>query len=246
MEQDGFLSHFYELRTRFIRIIAGMLVPLLAILPFANELHGFFVTPLLNQLPAGGQMIATSVTSPFLIPLKIAFYVAVAVSLPHTLYQVWKFFQPGLYPKEKLISVLGVVSSVILFVIGACFAFYLVIPVVIKFIVGTAPEGVAVMTEIGSYLDFLVSIMLAFGISFQTPIIVVAIAALGIVELKTLREIRGYVVVGAFVVGAIFTPPDIISQFMLAIPLWLLYELGVFIAMLVVARRAAVPALPDA
>jgi len=231
------MSHFYELRSTCIRIVIGLLLALGVTLPFANQLHQFFVAPLLSQLPAGGQMIATSVTSPFLIPLKIALYVALALSLPNTLYQIWKFVQPGLYAKEKLISVIGVLSSIVLFLLGAGFAFYVVIPVIFKFIIGSAPEGVAVMTEIGNYLDFLVSIMLAFGVSFQTPIIVVAIAYMGMVEVKTLKEIRSYVIVGAFVIGAIFTPPDIISQCMLAIPLWLLYELGVLVASMLIRKR---------
>jgi sec-independent protein translocase protein TatC len=235
--QSDTLSHFYELRTTCIRIVIGLLIAIGITLPFANELHQFFVKPLLSQLPAGGQMIATSVTSPFFIPLKIALYVAIALSLPNTLYHIWKFVQPGLYSKEKLISVIGVISSILLFLLGAGFAFYVVIPVIFKFIIGSAPEGVAVMTEIGNYLDFLVSIILAFGISFQTPIIVVAIAYMGMVEVKTLKEIRSYVIVGAFVIGAIFTPPDIISQFMLAVPLWLLYELGVLIASLLIRKR---------
>lgn len=240
MEQKSLtetMSHFYALRTTCIRIVIGLLLALAVTLPFANQLHQFFVAPLLSQLPAGGQMIATSVTSPFLIPLKIALYVAVALSLPNTLYQVWKFVQPGLYPKEKLVSVIGVLSSIVLFLLGAGFAFYVVIPVVFKFIIGSAPAGVAVMTEIGNYLDFLVSIMLAFGVSFQTPVIVVAIAYMGMVDISTLKAVRSYVIVGAFVIGAIFTPPDIISQCMLAIPLWLLYELGVLVASALVYKR---------
>ncbi|MFQ6405100.1 twin-arginine translocase subunit TatC [Methylophilus sp. 'Pure River'] len=237
MEHTDTLSHFYELRTRFIRILLGLVLAACITVPFANELHQFFVAPLLSQLPAGGRMIATSVTSPFMIPLKIALYVAFVLSLPHTLYQLWKFVQPGLYPKERFMSVLGVLASLSLFMLGACFAFYVVIPVVFKFIIGSAPAGVAVMTEIGNYLDFLISITLAFGVSFQTPIIVVAIAYMGLVELQTLKESRGYMIVGAFVVGAIFTPPDIISQCMLAIPLWLLYELGLLVARVLIYRR---------
>jgi sec-independent protein translocase protein TatC len=247
-EQSDTLSHFYELRTRCIYIVIGLILALVVTLPFANTLHQFFVAPLLSQLPAGGQMIATSVTSPFMIPLKIALYVAIALSLPNTLYQLWKFVQPGLYPKEKLVSVIGVLSSIVLFLLGAGFAFYVVIPVIFKFIIGSAPAGVAVMTEIGNYLEFLVSITLAFGVSFQTPIIVVAIAYMGLVEISTLKESRSYVIVGAFVIGAIFTPPDIISQFMLAIPLWLLYELGVLVASVLIYRRdrAITSVLPGA
>lgn len=243
-EQSDTLSHFYELRTRCIRIMIGLLAALVVTLPFANTLHTFFVHPLLSQLPAGGQMIATSVTSPFMIPLKIALYVAIALSLPNTLYQLWKFVQPGLYPKERVFSLIGVLSSILLLLLGASFAFYIVIPVMFKFILGSAPAGVAVMTEIGNYLDFLVSITLAFGISFQTPIIVVGVAYLGVVDIKTLKESRSYVIVGAFVIGAIFTPPDIISQCMLAIPLWLLYELGLLVASLLIHKRdrEAVPA----
>jgi sec-independent protein translocase protein TatC len=246
MAYSDTLGHLIELRSRLIKVVLGIMVALGVTVPFANQLHHFFVSPLLSQLPVNGQMIATTVTSPFLIPLKIAFYVALVISLPNTLYQLWKFVQPGLYPREKLISAIGIFSSILLFLAGASFAFYVVIPIVFKFVIGSAPEGVAVMTEIGNYLDFLISIIMAFGFSFQLPIIVIALACMEIVELKTLSEIRSYVIVGAFVIGAIFTPPDIISQFLLAIPLWMLYELGLLVSRLIISKRqqesAAVPA----
>lgn len=247
MELNNTLIHLYELREKFIRIIIGLLIALGITIPFAAQLHQFFIAPLLNQLPAGGQLLATSVTSPFMVPLKIALYVAIAISLPNTLYQIWKFVQPGLYVKEKWFVVVGVISSAILLIIGASFAFYVVAPVVFKFIISSAPVGVAVMTEIGNYVDFLISLMLAFGVSFQTPVIVVVIAYTGLVELKTLKEIRSYIIVGAFVIGAIFTPPDIISQLFLAIPLWLLYELGLLIASVLIYKRnrAVVSEMPD-
>ncbi|WP_020167196.1 MULTISPECIES: twin-arginine translocase subunit TatC [Methylotenera] len=247
MELNNTLIHLYELREKFIRIIIGLLIALGITIPFAAQLHQFFIAPLLNQLPAGGQLLATSVTSPFMVPLKIALYVAIAISLPNTLYQIWKFVQPGLYVKEKWFVVVGVISSAILLIIGASFAFYVVAPVVFKFIISSAPVGVAVMTEIGNYVDFLISIMLAFGVSFQTPVIVVVISYTGLVELKTLKEIRSYIIVGAFVIGAIFTPPDIISQLFLAIPLWLLYELGLLIASVLIYKRnrAVVSEIPD-
>lgn len=231
------MDYLYEIRSRIIRIVIGFLIAFGCVYPFANQIHTFFIYPLLSQLPKGGTLIATSVSSPFLIPLKIALYVAFAASLPHTLYQIWKFVQPGLYPKERFFSVLAVVSSLILFSLGASFGFYIVIPVVIKFVVGAAPLGVAVMTEIGNYLDFLLSIILAFGLSFQTPIVVIGLVFFGIVDIKTLKEIRSYVIVGAFVIGAIFTPPDIISQCLLAIPLWLLYEVGILAAIALVPKR---------
>ena len=203
-----------------------------ALFPFANDIYSLLAAPLLNKLPLGGQMIATGVTTPFFVPIKVAMMTAFLLSLPHTLYQVWAFVAPGLYAHEKKFMIPMIVASSLLFLSGMAFAYFLVFPVVFGFIVGTAPEGVAVMTDIGSYLDFVMTLFVAFGLAFEVPIAVVMAVRFGWVSIAALKDARGYVVVGAFVIGAIFTPPDIISQFMLAVPMWLLYELGIIVAAL--------------
>lgn len=227
---ENFVSHLIELRDRLLRMVIGFVVVLLAMLPFAKEIYALLAEPMLNQLPAGGQMIATAVTTPFFVPLKVAMMAAFVVSLPHTLYQVWAFIAPGLYESEKKLMVPLIVSGTFLFLLGMAFAFFAVFPLVFGFIVGTAPEGVAVMTDIGEYLDFVLTLFFAFGLAFEVPIFVVIAVRLGWVSIATLKEARAYVIVGAFVIGAIFTPPDIVSQFMLAIPVWLLFELGIWVA----------------
>jgi sec-independent protein translocase protein TatC len=175
-------------------------------------------------------MIATAVTTPFFVPMKVAMMAAFVLSLPHTLYQVWSFVAPGLYAHEKKLMVPIIVASSFLFLAGMAFAYFLVFPVIFGFIVGTAPEGVAVMTDIGNYLDFVITLFFAFGLAFEVPIAVVIAVRFGWVTIHALQEARGYIVVGAFVIGAVVTPPDVISQFMLAVPMWLLYELGIVVA----------------
>lgn len=227
---ENFISHLIELRDRLLRIVIGLLVVFIALFPFANEIYALLAAPLLSKLPAGGQMIATAVTTPFFVPMKVAMMAAFIVSLPHTLYQVWSFVAPGLYAHEKKFMIPMIVASSLLFLSGMAFAYFLVFPVIFGFIVGTAPQGVAVMTDIGNYLDFVMTLFMAFGLAFEVPIAVVMAVRFGWVTTQALQEARGYVIVGAFVIGAIFTPPDIISQFMLAVPMWLLYELGIIVA----------------
>ncbi|HNZ56384.1 MAG TPA: twin-arginine translocase subunit TatC [Methylophilaceae bacterium] len=229
---DNFISHLIELRNRLLRIVVGFIVVFIAFFPFANDIYALLAAPLLSKLPAGGQMIATAVTTPFFVPMKVAMMTAFIVSLPHTVYQVWAFVAPGLYAHEKKFMIPMIFASCLLFLLGMAFAYFLVFPVVFGFIVGTAPIGVAVMTDIGNYLDFVLTLFFAFGLAFQVPIAVVMMVRFGWVTIAQLKEARGYVIVGAFVVGAIFTPPDIISQFMLAVPMWLLYELGILVAAL--------------
>jgi sec-independent protein translocase protein TatC len=227
---ENFISHLIELRTRLLRIVIGLVVVFVALFPFANDIYTLLAAPLLTKLPMGGQMIATGVTTPFFVPMKVAMMAAFLISLPHTLYQVWAFVAPGLYTHEKKFMIPMIIFSSFLFLLGMSFAYFLVFPVVFGFIVGTAPEGVAVMTDIGNYLDFVMTLFFAFGLAFEVPIAVVMAVRFGWVGIAALRDARGYVVVGAFVIGAIFTPPDIISQFMLAVPMWLLYELGIIVA----------------
>ncbi len=227
---ETFLSHLIELRDRLLRTVLGIVLTFLVLFPFADQIYTLLAQPLLAKLPAGGQMIATEVTTPFFVPLKMAMLAAFVVSLPHTLYQAWAFVAPGLYAHERRFMLPLVIASTLLFLAGMAFAYFLVFPVVFGFITGYAPQGVAVMTDIGSYLDFVITLFMAFGLAFEVPIAVIALVGFGLVRIATLKNIRSYVIVGAFVLGAIFTPPDIISQFMLAIPLWVLYEAGIFVA----------------
>ncbi|WP_036301899.1 twin-arginine translocase subunit TatC [Methylotenera sp. L2L1] len=227
---ENFISHLIELRNRLLRIVIGFVVVFILLFPFANEIYALLAAPLLSELPAGGQMIATAVTTPFFVPMKVAMMTAFVLSLPHTLYQVWSFVAPGLYAHEKKFMIPIIVASSFLFLAGMTFAYFLVFPVIFGFIVGTAPAGVAVMTDIGNYLDFVITLFFAFGLAFEVPIAVVMAVRFGWVSINALKEARGYVVVGAFVIAAVVTPPDVISQFMLAVPMWLLYELGIVVA----------------
>lgn len=229
---ENFISHLIELRDRLLRSVIGFVVVFVAFFPFANKIYALLAQPLLSKLPAGGQMIATAVTTPFFVPMKVAMMAAFIVSLPHTLYQVWAFVAPGLYAHEKKFMVPIIIASTLLFLSGMAFAYFAVFPVIFGFIVGTAPQGVAVMTDIGNYLDFVMTLFIAFGLAFEVPIAVVMMVHFGWVSVKALQEVRGYVIVGAFIIGAIFTPPDVVSQFMLAVPMWLLYELGILVAKL--------------
>lgn len=228
---ENFISHLIELRNRLLKIVLGFVLVFIGLFPFANKIYALLAAPMLAKLPAGGQMIATAVTTPFFVPMKVAMMAAFIISLPHTLYQIWAFVSPGLYQHEKKLMVPVIAASTLLFIIGMAFAYFAVFPTVFGFVVGSAPAGVAVMTDISEYLDFVMTLFMAFGLAFEVPIAVVLIARFGWVSIAQLKEARSYVVVGAFILGAIFTPPDIISQFMLAVPLWLLYELGILVAL---------------
>lgn len=229
-QEQSLISHLLELRDRLIRIVLGIVVVFVGLFPFSNQLYTALAQPLLSKLPAGAHLIATAVTTPFLVPLKVAMMAAVLISMPHSLYQIWQFVAPGLYAHEKRFIAPLVVASTVLFLVGMAFAYFLVFPVVFGFFVSTAPEGVQVMTDIGNYLDFVITLFMAFGIAFEVPVVVVAMVKFGWVSVEKLREIRSYVIVGAFVVGAVFTPPDVVSQIMLAVPLWLLYETGIVVS----------------
>lgn len=224
------IAHLIELRTRVLNSVVAMLLVFICIFPWASDLYTLLAQPLLSKLPKGGQMIATDVTTPFFVPLKVALMAAFLISLPYTLYQIWRFIAPGLYEHERRWVFPLVAASLLLFFGGMAFAYFAVFPVVFGFITASAPVGVAVMTDIDKYLSFVLSMFVAFGITFQVPIAVVLLVKMNLVTTAKLREIRPYVIVGAFVVGAIFTPPDVVSQFMLAVPLWLLYEAGIVVA----------------
>ena len=225
-----FISHLIELRGRLIRAVVAVFVVFLVLLPFANTLYTWLALPLLSKMPMGGHMIATEVTTPFFVPMKVAGLVAFLLALPYVLAQVWGFVAPGLYAHEKRLALPLVVSSTLLFYCGMAFAYFGVFPFVFGFITKTAPQGVEIMTDIEKYLGFVINMFLAFGLAFETPVAVVLLVKLGVLRVQQLRQARRYVLVGAFIVGAIFTPPDAISQTMLALPLWLLYELGILVA----------------
>ncbi|HET7831966.1 MAG TPA: twin-arginine translocase subunit TatC [Gallionella sp.] len=227
---ETFISHLIELRTRLLHAVIALLVVFLCLFPWASDLYSLLAQPMLAKLPKGGQMIATDVTTPFFVPLKVALMAAFLIALPYILYQIWRFVAPGLYSHEKRLVLPLVFASTVLFFCGMAFAYFAVFPVVFGFINAAAPQGVAVMTDIDKYLSFVLGMFLAFGITFQVPVAVVLLVRIGVVSVEKLREIRPYVIVGAFVVGAIFTPPDVVSQFMLAVPLWLLYEAGIIVA----------------
>ena len=231
-DEQSIISHLLELRDRLLRIVVvviGVFV-VLFFYPGANKLYTLLAHPLLMNLPKGGQMIATEVTTPFFVPMKVAAMAAFLISLPYVLYQLWGFIAPGLYAHEKRFALPVVISGTVLFFVGMAFAYFVVFPVVFGFITHTAPQGVAVMTDIGKYLDFVLTLFMAFGITFEVPVVVVLLVKMGLVSVAKLKEVRPYMIVGAFVVGAIFTPPDVVSQFMLAMPLWLLYELGILVS----------------
>ncbi len=229
---ESFISHLIELRNRLLRSVVGFILVFFGLFPFANKIYSLLAAPMLAKLPAGGQMIATAVTTPFFVPMKVAMMAAFVISLPHTLYQIWAFVAPGLYAHEKKLMMPVIIASCVLFITGMAFAYFAVFPVVFGFMVKSAPVGVAVMTDISQYLDFVITLFMAFGLAFEVPIAVVLVVRFSWVTVAQLKEVRSYVIVGAFIIGAIFTPPDIISQFMLAVPLWLLYEAGVLVAQL--------------
>jgi sec-independent protein translocase protein TatC len=228
--QETFISHLVELRDRLLRAIIAVVVFLVVLFPFAKDIYAILAQPLLRVLPQGATMIATDVTGTFLVPLKVTLMAAFLLALPYVLWQMWAFVAPGLYQHEKKLVLPVIVSSFVFFLIGMSFAYFVVFPVAFGFFAGYTPAGVQMMTDIDKYLSFVLTMFIAFGITFETPVIVIVLVRLGIVPLEKLRAARSYVIVGAFVVGAIFTPPDVISQLLLAVPLWLLYEIGLFLA----------------
>ena len=246
---QGFLTHLVELRTRLLYAIAGWLLLSLALIPFGNRLYGMLAIPFRATLPEGAQMIAIDPASPFFTPLKLSFFVALIIAMPWVIYQIWSFVAPGLYRHEQRLAMPLLVSSTLLFYAGCAFAYYLVLPTVFGFMQAVAPDGVTVMTDITRYLDFVLVIFLAFGVTFEVPVATVILVALGWVSIEQLRASRSYVVVAAFVIAAVLTPPDVVSRLMLAIPMVILYEIGIITASLVVRRPGAQPpvdALPPA
>jgi len=228
-----------ELRNRLLRAVAAVLVVFVALVPFANRLYSLLAAPLLAKLPQGTQMVAIDVATPFLTPIKLAFFAAIFVAMPYLLFQAWAFVAPGLYRHEKRLATPLLVSAIVLFYVGCAFAYFLVMPVVFGFLTATVPEGVAMMTDISHYLDFVLVLFLAFGLCFQVPVAVVILVILGVATPASLVRSRPYVIVGAFVVGAVLTPPDVLSQVMLAVPMCLLYEVGILAARAITRDREA-------
>ena len=228
-----------------MRSIIAVVVVLLVLFPFAKKIYALLALPLLRVLPQGSTMIATDVTGTFLVPLKVTLMAAFLIALPYVLWQAWAFVAPGLYQHEKRLVLPVLVSSCFFFVLGMSFAYFFVFPLAFGFFAGYAPVGVQMMTDIDKYLSFVLTMFIAFGITFETPVVVVVLVRMGVVSLDKLKSLRPYVIVGAFVVGAVFTPPDVISQCMLAVPLWLLYELGLFLARFVSSAIAEGGTQPD-
>jgi sec-independent protein translocase protein TatC len=245
-EQETFISHLIELRDRVLRALIAFAVVFVCLFPFAQDLYTLVAGPMLAALPKGKEMLATGVASPFFIPVKVTMMCAFVVALPIILSQVWAFVAPGLYAHEKKLIAPLVVSSTALFLCGMAFAYFLVLPTVFRFLASFTPEGVSFAPDISQYLDFVLTLLIAFGLAFEVPVVVVVLVRMGVVSVAKLKEIRPYVIVGAFVIGAIFTPPDVISQLMLAIPMWLLYELGIIVAGMLGRRAAQQESLDDA
>lgn len=237
--EESFVSHLVELRARLLRAVVAILVAFLALLPFAQWLYRQIAEPLLAVLPEGGQIIAIDVASPFFAPIKLTFVVALMLAMPAVIYQAWAFVAPGLYQHEQRLARPLLYSAALLFYAGCAFAWYFVLPTVFAFLSAVTPEGVAMMTDISRYLDFVLVIFLAFGFCFEVPVAVVILRSLGWVDDAQLREARPYVIVGAFVIAAILTPPDVVSQLLLAIPMCLLYELGMVAARWLGSSRGA-------
>jgi sec-independent protein translocase protein TatC len=231
------VSHLTELRTRLLRVVAAVFLLFAGLFYFSQDIYSLVAAPLRAYLPEGATMIATGVASPFLTPFKLTLMVALFLAIPIILHQIWGFIAPGLYKNEKRIAVPLLISSILLFYAGMAFAYFVVFPIMFGFFASVTPEGVAMMTDIGQYLDFVLTLFFAFGVAFEIPIATFLLIWVGIVDVATLRKSRAYVIVGCFAVGMVLTPPDVFSQTLLAVPMWLLFEAGLLCGSLV-KRRA--------
>ncbi len=238
-DEQPFLDHLIELRSRILRSVAVVGVIFIPIYYFANDLYEWVAAPLTAQLPEGSSMIATQVATPFLTPFKLAIFAAIFVGVPYLLHQIWAFVSPGLYRHEKKFAMPLLLSSILLFYAGMAFVFFLVFPLIFAFFTQVAPEGVAIMTDINQYLDFVLKMFLAFGIAFEIPIATMLLVWSGISTADGMANKRPYVIVGCFIVGMLLTPPDVISQLLLALPTWILFEVGVFLARFIEKRDTA-------
>ncbi|MEM8982174.1 MAG: twin-arginine translocase subunit TatC [Pseudomonadota bacterium] len=238
LPEQTLLEHLIELRTRLLYAVGAVIGVFICLVPFASEIFALVSTPLTNALPEGNTMIATQVASPLLTPFKTAFFVALFVAMPVVLYQAWAFVTPGLYRREKRLGIPLLLSSIVLFYAGIAFAYFVVFPLMFQFFNAIAPEGVAVMTDISNYLDFVLMLFLAFGLAFEVPVATVLIVWAGFSTPEALGKARPYVFLSAFVIGMLLTPPDVISQTLLAVPVYLLYELGIVMAKMLLRDRA--------
>jgi len=239
LEETSLISHLVELRNRLVRMSLAIFIVFLCLVPFSEQLFTLVAQPLIDELPAGATMIATQVASPFLTPFKTTLWVALCVAMPVVLYQVWSFVAPGLYSSEKRFAIPLLISSIILFYCGIAFAYFVVFPLMFAFFNAVAPEGVTVMTDINNYLDFVLVIFFAFGLAFEVPIATVMLVWSRLTTPEKLAKNRAYVFLGAFVAGMLLTPPDIISQTLLAVPIYILYEAGIVMARIMLPDRSA-------
>ena len=237
MEKSSFFGHLRELRSRILKSLVVILLCFLGLVYFSNDIYLTLSEPLLSFLPENSSMIATEVASPFLAPLKLTFFTSLLLSMPFLLNQVWKFIAPGMYENEKSLSFFLMLSSLMLFYIGILFTYFLVLPLVFGFFTGAAPDGILIMTDISRYLDFVLSLMFAFAVAFEIPVLIFLLIWSGISSSDSLRSKRPYVIIGCFTVGMLVTPPDIISQSLLAVPAWILFELGIVTANLFVKKE---------
>ena len=240
-QEATFISHLLELRDRLLRAVGAVLLLFLVAAPFANTLYEYLAAPLMSALPEGNTMISTEPHGPFFVPFKFAFAFATAVAMPYLLYQLWAFVAPGLYDSEKRLAVPLLISSSGLFYLGILFAYFIVFPVIFAFFTSTAPEGVAVMTDINAYLSFVLKLFFAFGLAFEVPVATVLMVRMGVTTTTSLAAKRPYIIVGAFVVGMLLTPPDLFSQTMLAIPVWILFEAGLYVSKMIKPRESEDP-----
>ena len=224
--EQPFVAHLIELRNRLIKAVSSVGILFIALSFFANDIYSYLAGPLTRHMPPDAKMIAIGVASPFLAPLKLTLFVAILLAIPVLLYQAWAFVAPGLYQSEKRIAFPLLVASILLFYGGMAFAYFVVFPLIFQFMLLTAPQGVVVMTDINQYLDFVLTLFIAFGVSFQVPIATIILVASGLVARETIQDKRPYAIVLAFVIGAILTPPDVVSQILMALPIWILFELG--------------------
>jgi len=236
-QELSFLEHLVELRSRLLKASSAVLIILVILLPFARKLYALLAAPLTAVLPEGSSMIAIDVASPFLTPFKLALLLALILAIPIVIYQLWAFVAPALYREEKRLARPLLYSSVLLFYLGCAFAYFVVFPLVFGFFTKVAPDGVTVMTDISKYLDFVITLFLAFGITFEVPIATIILVATGMVTIEQLAKYRAYVLVGAFAMGMLLTPPDVISQTLLAVPMWLLFEVGLLMARILLPHR---------
>jgi len=231
------VAHLVELRSRLLRAIGSIAVAFSCLFYFANDIYAYVAAPLQKFLPESSTMIATEVASPFLTPFKLTLFVSVLLAVPFLLYQLWSFIAPGLYRNEKVIAIPLLVSSVLLFYTGMAFAYYIVFPLIFGFFTSVGPEGVAVMTDIGSYLDFVLKLFFAFGVAFEIPVATILLIISGVISAENLAKKRPYVLVVCFVLGMLLTPPDVISQSLLAVPMWMLFEVGIFLGRMIKQKR---------